>query len=50
MGLKAIRLYQELPSHLRNEVSHICVLNACSHSGLLNQARSIFEHITTQVN
>jgi len=46
MGLEAIQLYQELPSHLRNEVSHICVLNACSHSGLLNQARSIFEHIT----
>jgi pentatricopeptide repeat protein len=43
-----------MPHHLRDEVSHICVLNACSHAGLLDEARAIFneinvknEHITT---
>jgi pentatricopeptide repeat protein len=53
-GLEAIELYRKMPDHLRNEVSHICVLNACSHAGLLDEARAIFneinvknEHITT---
>ncbi len=46
MGFEAIQLYQEMPYHLRNDISHVCVLNACSHSGLLSQARSIFNQIT----
>jgi pentatricopeptide repeat protein len=45
-GLAAIELYQEMPSNFPNEISHICVLNACSHSGLLDQARSIFSKMT----
>ncbi|UJR29210.1 hypothetical protein I4U23_010424 [Adineta vaga] len=45
MGIEALNLYRTMPSDLRNEVSHICVLNACSHSGLLNESRVIFDNI-----
>jgi len=45
MGLEAINLYRQMPKHLYNEVTHICVLNACSHSGLLDEARSIVNEI-----
>ncbi|CAF3917738.1 unnamed protein product [Rotaria sordida] len=45
MGSEAIQLYRKMPNNLRNEVSHICVLNACSHSGLLQEAWSIFNDI-----
>lgn len=46
MGLEAIELYRQMPCNLHNDVSHICVLNACSHSGLLDQAQLIFNEIT----
>ncbi|CAF1016309.1 unnamed protein product [Rotaria sordida] len=45
MGSEAIELYRQMPNNLRNEISHICVLNACSHSGLLDEARIIFNEI-----
>ena len=45
MGSDAIAVYQEMPEHIRDQVSHICVLNACSHAGLIDQARSIFSSI-----
>jgi pentatricopeptide repeat protein len=45
MGLEAIKLYRQMPKSLYDEVTHICVLNACSHSGLLDEARSIFHEI-----
>ncbi|CAF4041266.1 unnamed protein product [Rotaria sordida] len=45
MGLEAIDLYRKMPHHLCNEVTYVCVLNACSHSGLLNEAHSIFSEI-----
>ncbi len=44
-GPEAIDLYRQISIDLRNEVSHICVMNACSHSGLLDEARSIFNEI-----
>jgi len=44
-GSEAIDLYQQISNDLRDEVSHICVLNACSHSGLLDQGRSVFDEI-----
>jgi pentatricopeptide repeat protein len=44
-GLEAIELYRKMSHHLRNEVSHICALNACSHAGLLDEARTIFNEI-----
>ncbi|CAF3989148.1 unnamed protein product, partial [Rotaria sordida] len=46
MGLEAVDLYRKMPDHLRNEITYVCVLNACSHSGLLNEARSIFNEIS----
>ena len=46
MGLEAIELYNRIPNNERDDISHICTLNACSHSGLLDQARTIFDKIT----
>ncbi|CAF1507035.1 unnamed protein product, partial [Rotaria sordida] len=45
VGIQAIELYHEMPSELINEVTHICVLNACSLSRLVDEARSIFKNI-----
>ena len=45
MGNEAVELFQRMPVESVDEVSHVCVLNACSHSGLVDQARSIFENI-----
>ena len=45
MGIKSIELYRQMPLELVDEVTHICVLNACSHSGLVSEARLIFKHI-----
>ncbi|CAF3417270.1 unnamed protein product [Rotaria socialis] len=45
MGSEATQLYRKILNNLRNEISHICVLNACSHSGLLQEAWSIFNDI-----
>ncbi|CAF1617004.1 unnamed protein product [Rotaria magnacalcarata] len=46
MGSQAVELYREMPNNLRNHVSQICVLNACSHAGLLHEARTIFNEIS----
>ena len=45
MGFEAIDLYRKMPENLRNPITHVCVLNACSHAGLVDQARSIFSQI-----
>ncbi|CAF5195612.1 unnamed protein product [Rotaria magnacalcarata] len=45
MGTQAVELYREMPNNLRDHVSQICVLNACSHAGLLHEARTIFNEI-----
>ncbi|CAF1554748.1 unnamed protein product, partial [Adineta ricciae] len=45
MGYEAIQLYHQMPVEIRNEKTHVCVLNACSHSGLVNECRSIFATI-----
>ena len=46
MGLEAVELYHKIPIHFRDEASDVCVLNACSHSALLNDARLIFDGIS----
>ena len=48
MGSEAVQLYRRMPDDLRNAVTHVCVLNACSHSGLIDQAQSIFHNIQTK--
>ena len=58
MGIDAVQLYDQMPEDLRNAMTHTCVLNACSHSGLVDNARTIFAKIpdktaiisTTMVN
>ncbi|CAF1340153.1 unnamed protein product [Adineta ricciae] len=45
MGDEAIQLYRRMPVEMRDEKAHVCVLNACSHSGLVNECRSIFATI-----
>jgi pentatricopeptide repeat protein len=47
-GIEAVELYRRMPPDLIEARTHICVLNACSHSGLFDEARSIFREITTK--
>ncbi|CAF2115795.1 unnamed protein product, partial [Rotaria magnacalcarata] len=46
MGTQAVELYRKMPNNLRDYISQICVLNACSHAGLLHEARTIFNEIS----
>jgi pentatricopeptide repeat protein len=45
MGIQAVELYHQIPKQFLDEVTYICILNACSHSGLVDQARLIFANI-----
>jgi hypothetical protein len=45
MGSDAVALYRRMPEKMRDAVSHVCVLNACSHSGLVDEAQAIFNEI-----
>ncbi|CAM4794541.1 unnamed protein product [Rotaria magnacalcarata] len=45
MGIQSIELYRKMPQQLIDEVAYVSVLNACSHSGLVDEARSIFRNI-----
>jgi pentatricopeptide repeat protein len=47
-GPEAIDLYRRISNDLRDEISYISVLNACSHSGLLDEARAIFNEINSK--
>lgn len=48
MGYEAIDMYRRIPENMRDTVSHICVLNGCSHAGLVDEALSIFRNISTK--
>jgi hypothetical protein len=45
MDLDAITLYRQMPAKMGDAVLQICVLNACSHSGLVDEAQAIFNEI-----
>ncbi|CAF5182228.1 unnamed protein product [Rotaria magnacalcarata] len=45
MGIEAVKRFDQMPRELINDLTYICVLNACSHSGLVDVARSIFNNI-----
>ncbi|CAF1628019.1 unnamed protein product, partial [Adineta ricciae] len=45
MGVKAVELFHQAPRSLLADFTYVCVLNACSHAGLIDQARSIFSSI-----
>ncbi|CAF1547942.1 unnamed protein product [Rotaria magnacalcarata] len=48
MGSEAIELFKHVPTNERDDISYICALNACSHSGLLAEARIIFNQVPTK--
>jgi pentatricopeptide repeat protein len=50
MGMQAIETYRQIPSEQIDGITYICILNACSHSGLVEQAISIFKHIQMKTN
>ena len=45
MGFEAVQLFHEIPVNLLDNCVYVCILNACSHSGLIDQARLIFNKI-----
>ncbi|CAF3945168.1 unnamed protein product [Rotaria sp. Silwood1] len=45
MGTEAVTLYYQMPQDFIDEITNICILNACSHSGLVDRARFIFQNI-----
>ncbi|CAF1288256.1 unnamed protein product [Adineta steineri] len=48
LGLEAVDLYRKMPVNLRDKISYVSVLNACSHSGLFDEAYSIFNKISNK--
>ena len=44
-GKQALDLYHRIPKDCISEITYICILNACSHSGLVDEAYQIFEPI-----
>ena len=45
MAADAAELYHRMPKKLIDEKTHVCILNAYSHSGFVNEARAIFQSI-----
>ena len=45
MGLLGVELFYKMPSILIAEETYVCVLQACSHAGLINEAQVIFNTI-----
>ncbi|CAF1687940.1 unnamed protein product, partial [Adineta ricciae] len=48
MGVKALQLFHQIPRSLLADYTYVCVLNACSHAGLVDQARLIFTSIESK--
>ncbi|CAF3457939.1 unnamed protein product, partial [Rotaria sp. Silwood2] len=45
MSIQTVELFRKIPKKFINDLAYVCVLNACSHSGLVNMARSVFNDI-----
>ena len=45
MGIQAIELFRQVPLDMLNEWIYVSIMNACSHSGLIQEAREIFNEI-----
>ena len=45
MGVAALQLFHEIPANMVDSWINVCLLNACSHSALINEARQIFQNI-----
>lgn len=50
MGTDALKLYRQLPQGLISEVTNVCVMNACSHAGLVAECRVIFRKIENKTS
>ena len=48
MGIQAIELFHQVPANLLDRWIYVCVLNACSHSGLIDEARQILGKIPAE--
>ena len=44
-GAEAVELFRKIPLDTIDLWTYTCVLNACSHSGLINEAEEIFSKI-----
>jgi len=45
LGREAVQLYYQIPIEIIDDVINLCVLNACSHSSLIDEAQKIFKNI-----
>ncbi|UJR24102.1 hypothetical protein I4U23_027069 [Adineta vaga] len=43
---QALELFHQMPKHFRDNYTFVCILNACSHTGRVDQARRIFNEIS----
>ncbi|KAK1297361.1 Pentatricopeptide repeat-containing protein [Acorus calamus] len=51
LGIEALQLFREMKSHLKpNGVTFIAILAACSHAGLVDEGRKIFESMERHHN
>ncbi|CAF2063555.1 unnamed protein product [Rotaria magnacalcarata] len=50
MSMQAVELFRKMPKEFIDESTYVCVLNACSHSGLVAIARSIFNNISIKTD
>ena len=48
MGMECVQFFGQIPVDMLNEPIYISVLNGCSHCGLINEAREIFEKIPVE--
>lgn len=46
MGTEAVELNRQMPNDLIDKVTHLCILNACSHAGLVDDIQKKSESIT----
>lgn len=44
-GKEAVELFNKIPIEMINDRICVCVLNACSHSGLIEEAEEIFNRL-----
>ncbi len=47
-GKEAIELFNRIPLEMIDNWIYVCVLNACSHSGLIEEGEKIFNMIPQQ--
>ena len=45
LGREAVQLYNKIPIEIIDDIINLCVLNACSHSSLIDEAQNIFKNI-----